>query len=745
MESSAEDEAIIARAWSDLETSCSKICHTEEDWDRVRRAFFFAKEAHRGVRRRSGEPYLMHPIAVAQIVVDEIGLGEKAVVAALLHDVVEDTDYTIEDIGRMFGEKVASMVDGLTKMSGTFTADSSQQAESFRKVLLTLSDDVRVILIKIADRLHNMRTLGSMPYEKQIKSTSETIYLFAPLAYRLGLYAIKSELEDLSMKYRYPKEYAEIVSKIKATEEGREEYINNFTAPIKEMLDRYGIKYEISGRVKSVYSIWSKMQRKQITFEEIYDLFAIRVVFQALPFPPEKTQCWQIYGAITDIYKPNTDRLRDWVSIPKANGYEALHATVMGQGGVWVEVQLRTQRMDEIAEQGFAAHWRYKQSTGDPHDDEFDKWLRKIREALNSPSGSALEFLDDFKMSLYVAEIVVFTPKGESRKLPQGATALDFAYDIHSNIGNHAIGAKINHKIEPITTKLSSGDQVEIITADSARPRPEWLDLVVTTKAIQEIKALFKADQQNNIERGQKLFEQRMAELGVGVTGHIMRKILPAYSSSKKVEFYSKVGAGMISLDNLEKVLKATSKTKIQKFWSLFVNRKDEADDDEMDDEIEDGRDGSRESQDGVVSDRFVFAKCCQPIPGDEVVGLRNSADGSIVVHKSTCSEFHRLASRFSGNIVKDEIKWSHSKSESYLSTISLRGVDRMGLLLDIAEAVSRDFNINMKHIDIHTDNGVVEGFISLYVKDSGALSSVIANMRKIKGIDRVQRVESVE
>ncbi len=753
MDSSVDDEAIIARAWEDLESSCRKVCNTEEDWDQVRRAFFFAKEAHRGVRRRSGEPYLLHPIAVARIVVDEIGLGSKAVVAALLHDVVEDTDYTTEDIGRIFGEKIASMVDGLTKMSGTFTADSSQQAESFRKVLLTLSDDVRVILIKIADRLHNMRTLGSMPYDRQIKSTSETIYLFAPLAYRLGLYAIKSELEDLSMKYRYPKEYDFIVGKIKATEAGREEYINNFVAPIKEMLDRYGIKYEISGRVKSVYSIWSKMQRKQITFEEIYDLFAIRVVFQASSFLPEKAQCWQIYGDITDIYKPNTDRLRDWVSIPKDNGYEALHATVMGPDGIWVEVQLRTQRMDEIAEQGFAAHWRYKQSAGDPHDDEFDKWLRKIREALNSPSGSALEFLDNFKMALYVAEIVVFTPKGESRKLPQGATALDFAYDIHSNIGNHAIGAKINHKIEPITTKLHSGDQVEIITADSARPRPEWLDLVVTTKAVQEIKALFKADQQNNIERGQKIFEQRMDELGVGVTGHIMRKILPAYSSTKKVEFYSKVGAGMISLDNLEQVLKSTSKTKIQKFWSLFVNRQNAASQEvDIDEFKEDGDEADSVAKNSheevgslVAPEQFIFAKCCQPIPGDEVVGFRNFTDGSIVVHKSTCREFHRLASQFSDHILAEEIKWSHSKSESYLSTISLRGVDRMGLLLDLAEAISGDFNTNMKHIDIHTHNGIVDGFISLYVKDSGALSSVIANMRKIKGIDRVQRVESVD
>ncbi len=726
MEYSAEDEVAIAEAWSALETSCDKICHTDEDWDRVRRAYFFAKEAHVGVRRRSGEPYILHPMAVAQIVVDEIGLGVKGVMAALLHDVVEDTEYSSEDIARLFGEKIATMVDGLTKMSGAVATGSSQQAESFRKVLLTLSDDVRVILIKIADRLHNMRTLGSMPYNKQVKIISETVYLFAPLSYRLGLYSIKSELEDLSMRYRYPAEYESIMSKLEATEAGRKEYIDNFTAPIRAMLDRYGVEYEITGRVKSVYSIWNKMQRKQIPFEEIYDLFAIRVVFKALPFPSEKTQCWQLYGAITDIYKPNTERLRDWVSIPKDNGYEALHATVMGQGGVWVEVQLRTERMDDIAEQGFAAHWKYKQTSGrSQNDDEFDKWLGKIREALASPSSSAVEFLDNFKMALYVAEIVVFTPKGESRKLPQGATAIDLAYDIHSKIGNHAIGAKINHKIEPMTTKLRSGDQVEIITADSARPRPEWLDQVVTAKAAQEIKARFKADGENNIERGQAIFEQRLEQLGVPLNGRVMRKVLPAYGATNKDEFYSKVGAEIISLDELERVVKSTSRRKMLKFWSLFVNR--------------------NRAEQPKGSDEFTFAECCQPIPGDEVVGFRNMADGSIVVHKSSCGEFHRLASQFSEQIVQEEICWTHGKSDSYLSTISVRGVDRMGIVMDISRVISSDLNTNIKRLNIETHNGIFEGFISLYVKDSESLARMLANMRQIKGLESVKRVEVVE
>ena len=471
MDYTAEDEVIIKEKWDDLLLSCTKICKNDEDWNFIKRAFFLAKEAHQGVRRRSGEPYLLHPIAVAKIVIEEIGLGVKSVVAALLHDVVEDTEYTVEDMERIFGPKIASMVDGLTKMSGVFNAETSEQAEYFRKVLLTLSDDVRVILIKIADRLHNMRTLGAMPMNKQIKITGETIYLFAPLAYRLGLYSIKSELEDLCMKYRFPQQYAEITQKLNETEASRQEFISKFNAPIIAGLNRDNINYEISGRVKSVYSIWSKMQRKQIPFEEIYDLFAIRIVFKPLPFPSEKTQCWQVYSTITDIYTPKPDRLRDWISMPKANGYEALHSTVMSPDGVWVEVQIRSQRMEEIAERGFAAHWKYKSGELSKEEGEFDRWMKQVREALNSPTDNAVEFLDNFKLSLYTYEIVVFTPKGDSRTLPQGATALDFAYEIHTKIGNSAMGAKINRKIESIFAPISSGDQIEIITSKNVKPK----------------------------------------------------------------------------------------------------------------------------------------------------------------------------------------------------------------------------------------------------------------------------------
>ena len=735
----AEDENLIKEKWDDLLLSCTKICKNDEDWNFIKRAFFLAKEAHEGVRRRSGEPYLLHPIAVAKIVIEEIGLGVKSVVAALLHDVVEDTEYSVEDMERIFGPKIASMVDGLTKMSGVFNADTSEQAEYFRKVLLTLSDDVRVILIKIADRLHNMRTLGAMPMNKQIKITGETIYLFAPLAYRLGLYSIKSELEDLCMKYRFPQQYAEITQKLQESEASRREFINKFNAPIIASLNRDNINYEISGRVKSVYSIWSKMQRKQIPFEEIYDLFAIRIVFKPLPFPSEKTQCWQIYSTITDIYTPKPDRLRDWISMPKANGYEALHSTVMGPDGVWVEVQIRTQRMEDIAERGFAAHWKYKHATISQDEDEFDKWLKQIRAALNSPTENAVDFLNNFKLSLYTSEIVVFTPKGEARKMPFGATALDFAYDIHSKIGNSAISAKINHKLEPITTQINSGDQIEIITADNARPKPEWLETVTTAKAKQSIKSFLKRERQNNIERGMQMLDEKMKSLNVKLSGRVLRKITPIYDSKNKEELYSKIGAGIVSLDNLDKALKVNSKSKILKFWTLFIPQKKE---DETDDAAIPGEIAPAEEA-PATEPQFEIAECCKPIPGDKVVGYRDPASGNIIVHKATCDELNRLATQFGRNIVKEEIKWSQHKAMSYLVTTELRGIDRQGILLDLAKVVSADFNINIREVNIHSHDGIFEGNVSLYVKDAESLHAVMDKLRKIKGIESVKRTLS--
>lgn len=732
---STEDEKLIDEAYKDLLDSCTKICKNDEDWNLIKRAFFLAKEAHQGVRRRSGEPYLLHPIAVAKIVIEEIGLGVKSVVASLLHDVVEDTEYTVEDIERIFGPKIASMVDGLTKMSGVFNADTSEQAEYFRKVLLTLSDDVRVILIKIADRLHNMRTLGYMPRDKQIKITGETIYLFAPLAYRLGLFPIKSELEDLCMKYRFPEEYEDISRKIRETEPQRSEYIERFCAPIRKALDANNISYEISGRVKSVYSIWTKMQRKQIPFEEIYDLFAVRIVFQALPFPSEKTQCWQIYSSITDIYAPKPDRLRDWISMPKANGYEALHSTVMGPDGVWVEVQIRTQRMEDIAERGFAAHWKYKHATLSQNDDAFDSWLKKVRDALNGPNENAVEFLDNFKLSLYTSEITVFTPKGEQRRLPYGATALDFAYDIHTKIGNKAIGAKINHKIEPVTKQINSGDQIEIITADNAKPKAEWLDIVTTTKAKQAITSFLKRERKNNIEHGIAIFESQLAKYHITASGRVLRKVIPAYGCYSKDEFYSKIGAGIISLDNIEKVLKSSSKSKILKFWKLWLNT-DEPDDSEGDEQP---------VKRSVSDEEFTIAPCCNPLPGDSVVGFRDNATGKIIVHKATCDELNRLASQYGNNIIKDQIKWSQHKAVSYLSTIELRGIDRMGLLLDISHIVSEDFSINIREVCIRSHDGIFEGSISVYVQDANSLNALMDKFRHVKGIETAKRSTEIK
>ena len=744
MEYTAQDEVLIEQKWQELVDACRKanICRREDDWQFVKRAYFLAKEAHKGVRRRSGEPYIIHPIEVALIAVREIGLGKKSVVAALLHDVVEDTEYTVEDIARIFTPKIASMVDGLTKMAGVSKAETSEQAEYFRKVLLTLSDDVRVIIIKIADRLHNMRTLGAMPHNKQIKITSETIYLFVPLAYRLGLHSIKSELEDLCMRYRFPKEYEEIKRRIDETEVERQEYIEQFIAPIRRTLDSNNIQYEITARVKSIYSIWNKMRRKDIPFEQVYDLFAIRIVFKALPFPSEKTQCWQIYSCVTDIYKPKPDRLRDWISIPKSNGYEALHSTVMGPEGIWVEVQVRTERMDDIAERGFAAHWKYKHNAIMQEEDGLDKWLKRVREALNGPTGSALEFLDNLKLSLYSSDIVVFTPKGEPQTLPYGATVLDFAYEIHTKIGNHAIGAKINHKIVPVTQQINSGDQIEVITAENAHPKPEWLDAVVTSKARQAIQDFLKSERRDNIEYGMRLLEESLANFNVKLNGRVLRKLMMAYDCRNKDELYSKLGAGIVKLENLEKLLKENSTRKILKFWKLFIPGSGSAGDDGADADIEDGEglDEAAMADDGDEP-QFVMAGCCEPIPGDNVVGYRDPQSGRIVVHKSTCDTLIRLAAQFGDNIVKEEIRWSQQKAVSYLATVEIRGIDRTGMILDITKLLTADFSINIRAISVQSHDGIFEGTISLYVKDIESLNTILDNIRRIKGIETVKRL----
>lgn len=739
-ESSHKDEWMVQQQFDELLERCELICKNEGDYERIRQAFYFANEAHKGVKRHSGEPYITHPLAVARIVVVEIGLGVKSVMAALLHDVVEDTDYTVEDIEHHFGPKVASMVDGLTKLEGAFAQDISKQAENFKKMLLTLSDDIRVCLIKIADRLHNMRTLGSMPKHKQMKIASETIYLFAPLAHRLGLYAIKTEFEDLSLKYRFPDEYNQIKQKLADTEPQRLQFIEKFNPPIIEKLKENNIEFEISGRVKSVYSIWKKMKRKQVSFEEIYDLFAIRIVFKPSPLIPEKSQCWHVYSLVTDIYKPKPDRIRDWVNIPKANGYEALHCTVMGPEGIWAEVQIRSVRMDEIAERGFAAHWKYKMEGkgggGAGGDNELDQWLAQLREALNSPSEDAVEFMDNFKMNLQVSEIVVFTPDGESKTMPKGATVLDFAYEIHSKIGNRAIGAKVNYKITPLYAEIHTGDQIEILTSQNAHPQVEWLDHITTAKARTHIKQFLKREGENNIVRGQELFEREMKKLGVPLQARVFRKVLPAYHSSNKDEFYSKLGAGIIRLDGLDKILKQNSASKIMKYWTLqfanpfrFLGTGDEK-------KKKEGEADEEEKTDY----RYVMAECCNPIPGDEVVGFKMD-DGRVEVHKKNCHNAVKLSAQHGDRIVP--AKWSSEKVMSYLAVIEVRGFDRLGILYDLAKIISGELNVNIRELHIHSHDGIFEGTISLYVRSSEDLKLIMDKVRSAKGVEKVNRSEA--
>jgi guanosine-3',5'-bis(diphosphate) 3'-pyrophosphohydrolase len=672
----------------------------------------------------------------------EIGLGVKSIVTALLHDVVEDTDYTLEDVEREFGSKIASLINGLTKISGTYNKDnsSSLQAENFRKMLLTISDDLRVILIKIADRLHNMRTLDSMPEHKKMKVAGETIFLYAPLANRLGLYAIKTELEDLSFKYRHPKIYDEIAAKLRHGEKKYIALINKFSLPIIEKLNQSGFKFDINGRPKSIYSIWKKMQSKNVPFEEVYDVLAVRIVFEPVPGIPEKTQCWNIYSIITDTYLPKPDRLRDWVSRPKPNGYEALHLTVMGPEGKWVEIQIRSSRMDEIAERGYAAHWKYK---GDEsQESELDKWIKKIRLMLENPLEDPVEFLDDFKMNLFSSEIMVFTPKGFLITLPKGTTALDFAYEIHTEIGNKAIGAKINYRLMPLNTVLNSGDQVEIITSDKAKPEKEWIGFVHTTKAKSAIKNALKAESKDRIQKGMTILENKLSELGVSPNSEILKKIMIAYDSLNKDELYSKIELGIVDLDNLRKIIKRNPAKNIIKYWDLRLigSRKGK----EVTSTVpypEIDRNVPfllRENVDNSAQS-YEIAKCCNPIPGDEVTGFL-STEGSIVIHKPKCPVAIRLMSSEGNRIIA--VKWTIHKLVAFLAKISMTGIDRVGLVNDISKIISDELHVNMRNINISVHSGIFEGIIDLYVHHTKDLNNLIMKISDVKGIDSVKRVE---
>ncbi len=737
------EEDLIQKGFDDLLAHCTH-CNNKTDQRLIRKAFRVAKEAHKDTRRKSGEPYILHPIAVAKIVTHEIGLGATSVICAMLHDVVEDTDYTIEDIENHFGSKVASIIDGLTKISDVFDNQSSLQAENFRKMLLTLSDDVRVILIKLADRLHNMRTLQSLPPNKQIKISGETTYLYAPLAHRLGLYAIKTELEDLSLKYRYPKIYQDLVNKVMDNEKRRGQMINKFALPLIDKLEKAGYDFDITGRPKSIYSIWNKMQIKNIPFEEVYDLLAIRIVFEALPNIPEKTQCWNIYSIITDQYKPKPERIRDWVSTPKANGYEALHVTVMGPEGKWVEVQIRTRRMDEIAERGFAAHWMYKQA-GKESSQELDKWIKRIRELLENPDSNALEFLDDFKLNLFASEILVFTPKGHIITLPQKATALDFAYEIHTEIGNRAIGAKVNHKLVSLNHTLNSGDQVEILTSDNQRASREWLFYVTTAKAKSAIKNALKAETKDRIQKGKEILEEKLLEYNLKPSSRIFKKLLPAYEVRSKDELYSKIGTGIITLEDLKKILRKNTKNKWIRYWELQLTSSSSRNKKPSGSAREKPYSGShymiRENLDAMESE-YSIAKCCSPIPGDDVIGYRNP-DGSIIIHKSKCTKAIRLMSSHGNRIIP--AKWTTHKILSYLVRIQLQGLDKFGIYNNITTVISKELAVNMRNINLVSHDGIFEGSIDLYVHNTKDLNNLIMNLMKIKGVESVKRIEKTE
>lgn len=719
-------------------------CDKPGDRELIDKAFRFANEAHRDMYRNSGEPYIIHPINVARIVNQEIGLGAKSVAAALLHDVVEDTGIPLEEISKQFGPKIASLIDGLTKISGTYNKETnSLQAENFRKMLMTLSDDFRVILVKIADRLHNMRTLDSMPEHKRMKIAGETVYLYAPLAHRLGLFAIKTELEDLSFKFRHPRIYDEIARKVKIDEKKNLALINRFSLPIIEELNNNNIIFDISGRFKSIYSIWKKMQSKNVPFEEVYDLLAVRIVFEPGPEMSERAQCWQIYSLITDIYTPKPDRLRDWISRPKPNGYEALHLTVMGPEGRWVEVQIRSQRMDDIAERGFAAHWKYKGDTSQS-ENELDKWLKHIREMLANPMSDPLTFLDEFKMSLFSSEIMVFTPKGLLVNLPKGASALDFAYEIHTDIGNKSIGAKVNYKLSPLSTTLQSGDQVEIITSNIAKPEKEWLEYVRTAKAKNAIKDALRDQSTDRIQKGMDMLELRLAELGILPNSDIIKKLLDNYELLNKDELYSRIGLGLVNLDELRKVLKKAPEGSLRKYWRLAVGgvTRRGAEIKEVP-PIPGTIDKNhpyllRENVDNT-GNSYVIASCCQPIPGDEVTGYVDHSN-NIIVHKPKCPAAVKLMSSEGNRIIP--VRWTIHKLASFLARISINGIDRIGLVSEVTTIISKELNVNIRNISVSVYDGIFEGTIDLYVHHTRDLNNLIMQLSNIKGIASVKRIE---
>lgn len=712
-----------------------------EQKEKMKAAFDFANEAHKNHRRKSGEPYIYHPISVAQIVVEEIGLGTTSVMCALMHDVVEDTDYTLADIKEHFGEEVARIIDGLTKISDIFDQTTSVQAENFRKMLLTLSDDVRVILIKLADRLHNMRTLDSLPPKKQLKIANETLYLFAPLAHRLGFHAIKSELEDLALKYTEPEIYSTISQMLVASEEERNRFISSFTHPIRTALQNEGFNYTILARTKSISSIWGKMEKKEVPFEEVYDIFAIRIIIDT-PEQREKADSWKVYSIVTDIYRPNPDRLRDWISTPKANGYESLHTTVMSKSGKWVEVQIRTRRMDEIAEKGYAAHWKYKESKFG--ESGIDKWLRRIREILKTSEADALDFIDDFKLNLFSDEIIVFTPKGELRTLPIGSTALDFAYSIHSQVGNHCLGAKVNHKLMPLSHVLKSGDQVEIITSAKQVPKPDWLNYVTTARAKGRIKTALKEERKKQAEDGKEILERKLRQFKIDFNAANIQKLVDHFKLGAPLDLYYDVAIGKISQKELKAYHSEQEKGGILSYLKNPFGRSRETAQTEKIADADPIRQQLKQKPDTLlIGDNlenlnYNLSPCCNPIPGDDVFGFVTINEG-IKIHRNNCPNAVQLMAKYAYRIVK--AKWITNKNIAFLSGIRIKGIDEIGLLRNLTNTISSEYNINIRSINIDTNAGTFEGTVMLYIHDTQHLNNLINKLKKLKGVQGVSRI----
>ncbi|WP_395804440.1 RelA/SpoT family protein [Daejeonella sp.] len=725
----AEKKEILKR-YRALLRAC-KSTMQKGDKRMIRIAFDMALESHQNMRRKSGEPYIYHPIAVAQIAAEEIGLGTTSIVCALLHDVVEDTDITLEDIEREFGKKVAKIIDGLTKISGVFDYNSSLQAENFRKMLLTLADDVRVILIKLADRLHNMRTMDYMPRDKQLKISSETIYLYAPLAHRLGLYTLKSELEDLAMKYMEPATYKFIAQQLNEKKAERENFIKDFISPIKEILNEQGLEADLYGRPKSIHSIWTKMRKKNIPFDEVYDLFAVRVILNSRP-ENEKSDCWKAYSIVTDLYRPNPDRLRDWISSPRANGYESLHTTVMGPRGQWVEVQIRTNRMNEIAEKGFAAHWKYKE---EPNSDSgLDQWIQKVRELLSNPEANALDFLDDFKMNLFSDEIFIFTPKGSLIQLPIEATALDFAFEIHTDIGASCIGAKVNHKLVPLSHQLQNGDQVEIITSSKQSPKEDWLNFVVTAKAKSKIKSSLKEEKRKIAEQGKEILERKLKSLKVTYNTDNLYKLSYYFKLPTTLDLFFNVAQGKIDVKQLkefvasEKVIENKPEKIGQSQNEQFI-KKVKID---VNDTLLIGEDLQKLD--------YKLSSCCNPIPGDDVFGFVTVGEG-IKIHRTNCPNATKLMSNYGYRIVK--ARWNSQKELAFLTGLHITGIDDVGLINKITTVISGDFKVNMRSITVDTEDGIFEGSIMVYVNNTIHLDNLINKLKEVPGVTSVTRFDS--